>query len=100
METHDDLWEQTMPSVTTSDDEVTRFVVGYFQKANQKREFDAEELLPLDYFAGELVDSFGAIEMINSIEDSFDIRFETTDFENPDFKTVEGLIGIIQAKRA
>tara|TARA_B100000214_G_scaffold316950_1_gene250644 strand:+ start:212 stop:481 length:270 start_codon:yes stop_codon:yes gene_type:complete len=89
-----------MPSVITSDDEVTRFVVGYFQKVNQKRELDTEELLTLDYFAGELIDSFGAIEMINSIEDSFDIRFEPTDFENPDFKIVEGLIGIIQTKRA
>ena len=36
--------------------------------------------------------------MIGVIEETFQIQLEFSDFENPDFKVVEGQIGIVRTK--
>ena len=79
-------------------DEVAEFITGFFIDRNPTTKIAAADLLPQDYFAAELIDSFGTIEMIGIIEDKFGINFDFEDFENPDFKIVEGLIGVIRSK--
>jgi acyl carrier protein len=77
---------------------IEEFVTNYFLGLNPDKDLDRFELLKRDYFAAALIDSFGAIEMIGAIEEEFGIEFEFTDFEQPEFKIVEGLIGIIRSK--
>ena len=36
--------------------------------------------------------------MIGAIEEAFQIQLEFSDFENPDYKVIEGLIGIVRTK--
>lgn len=83
---------------SATQDDIEEFIINFFFSKNSENCMQRSELLPLDYFAAELVDSFGAIEMIGAIEEAFELRFEFSDFENPNFKIVEGLIDIIRAK--
>ena len=86
-----------MPKLASEED-VEEFIVDFFQAKSAKKDSTRAELIKLDYFAAELVDSFGVIEMIGVIEETFQIQLEFSDFEYPDFKVVEGLIGIVRTK--
>ena len=77
---------------------IEEFITSYFLDRNPDKDLRRSELLRRDYFAAELIDSFGAIEMIGAIEEEFGIEFVFDDFEQPEFKIVEGLIGIIRSK--
>mgnify|MGYP001183976996 FL=1 len=77
---------------------IQEFVTDYIIKQNPDTDLDSADIVDLDYFAAELIDSFGAIEMIGTFEEEFGIEFEYADFEKPEFKVVEGLIEIIRSK--
>jgi acyl carrier protein len=58
------------------------------------------ELTPdQNYFDAGAIDSFGAIELIEEIEDRFAIQLTEQDFQNRDFVTLGGLAGIIRARQ-
>lgn len=49
----------------------------------------------LDYFDQKIIDSFGVIEMIAAIETRFKMTFTPEDFQNRQFKTVDGLAEVV-----
>tara|TARA_B100000686_G_C16760892_1_gene958607 strand:+ start:1159 stop:1398 length:240 start_codon:yes stop_codon:yes gene_type:complete len=51
-----------------------------------------------DYFISEYVDSFTVITLVNYCEDEFNIKFNTTDFQHNEFKTIDGLAKCISNK--
>ena len=64
---------------------------GYFSKKNELPE-NVEEI---NYFEAGLIDSLDAIELIEAIEDKFDIRFNENDFQDRRFAFIKGLAEII-----
>lgn len=56
------------------------------------------ERLECDYIRAGLVDSVGVISLVLDLESRLGVRLESSDLENPDFKTVGGLIDILSAK--
>jgi len=62
----------------------------------------APELCPQpgeNYFDKGVIDSFGAIELIEEVETEFSIRFTEQDFQDRRFATIDGLTEIIHEKR-
>tara|TARA_B100000989_G_C19512668_1_gene459939 strand:+ start:1629 stop:1877 length:249 start_codon:yes stop_codon:yes gene_type:complete len=75
--------------------QIEKIVVDYFKKRNpEKKSFDLDE----DIFAQGYVDSLGTLDMICKFEEKFNIKFETEDMENIDFKIISGLVNIIYQK--
>ena len=59
-----------------------------------------EPLNPNDnYFENGLIDSFGAIELIEEVETHFSIRFTERDFQDRRFASLAGLAELINKKR-
>jgi len=56
-----------------------------------------EEFLKYRYLDNHL-DSFGIIQFIMAIENEFNITLEAEDTESEEFRTIEGLINIINEK--
>ena len=54
--------------------------------------------LDQDIFETGVIDSFGAIELIERMEGRYAIRFDEADFLSPRFKTVRGLAELIAEK--
>jgi|CXWL01.1.fsa_nt_gi acyl carrier protein len=55
-----------------------------------------DEHLAFAYLQSGLVDSMGIVEMIQSFEDEFDVRFEPHHLQSQDFQTVGGIIRLLQ----
>ena len=55
-----------------------------------------ENIEQLNYFNAGIIDSFGVIELIESIEQEFKIRFSEDHFQDRRFPTISGLAEIIQ----
>ncbi len=51
-----------------------------------------------NFFDKGALDSFGVIELIEDIEDKFDIIFDETDFQDRRFPTIGGLSELIAEK--
>lgn len=47
-----------------------------------------------------LLDSFDVIDLVAYLEDSFGIQLTADDFQSPDFGTLHGLAGLVQARLA
>ena len=60
-------------------------------------EMDDNEFLKYRYLDNHL-DSFGIIQFIMAIEDEFNIKLLPEDTESEEFRTIEGLIKIIESK--
>ncbi|HSH01834.1 MAG TPA: acyl carrier protein [Anaerolineae bacterium] len=52
-----------------------------------------------NYFDAGLIDSFAVIELIEAIEQEFDIEFDEDDFQDRRFVTMAGLSEIIQERK-
>ncbi|PNV59280.1 hypothetical protein C0033_24790 [Clostridium sp. chh4-2] len=73
------------------------FIIDYLQ-----REYtlpDGIELDTFNYIESGYVDSFGLIQFIATIEDEYNIEFTDEDLQNPELKTVGGLIKIMESKQ-
>lgn len=57
-----------------------------------------EEQLACDYLYAGLLDSLGLIELVGEIEGDLGLELTQDDFEDPRFKTVGGLIAILEEK--
>lgn len=51
-----------------------------------------------NFYEQGLVDSFGIIEFIDDMEDHFCIQFNDDEFKLESFKTINGLVKIIESK--
>ena len=60
-------------------------------------EMDDNEFLKYRYLDNHL-DSFGIIQFIMTIEDEFNIKLLPEDTESEEFRTIEGVIKIIESK--
>ena len=54
------------------------------------------EKLACEYLDLHVVDSIGIVQMIVTFEKEFDIRFSPSHMQSAEFKTVGGLIGLIE----
>ena len=77
--------------------EIESWLVDWFNKRNGKMN---SKICPEEsYYQKGYIDSFGIIELIGDIEDHFAIRFDDKDFQDPAFRTVMGLVNIIDQKQ-
>lgn len=67
------------------------WLIAYFSKNAPIPESVENE----NYFEKGLIDSFGVIELIEAIEDDFNIHFEQKHFQDKRFATIGGLAEII-----
>ena len=75
---------------------VRPFILRYVQKkAKLPREAD---LTRFDYIDAGYVDSMGMIKFVMAIESEFDIVIEDEDLSSSDFRTIDGIIGLIEGK--
>jgi acyl carrier protein len=75
---------------------VRPFILHYVQK-KAKLPRDADLAL-FDYIDAGYVDSMGIIKFVMEIESEFDISISDEDLSSSDFRTIEGIIGLIEVK--
>lgn len=60
---------------------------------------DVDIDLDANYYKAGLIDSFGIVELIDFAEAEFGVRFEDSDFKEPSFRTISGLVRLIERRR-
>ncbi|MEI7618072.1 MAG: phosphopantetheine-binding protein [Actinomycetota bacterium] len=69
------------------------FVVSFLIDRARRLGFDSLEVDgDFDFFESGLLDSFGLIELIDSVESSFNLQLDFTDMDPDAFTTVHGLV--------
>ena len=53
-----------------------------------------------DLFAGGVIDSMMAVELVAFLEKAFSITIDDDDLELANFRSVEGMVGLVTRKRA
>lgn len=74
-----------------------QFILDYFSDQGTIPGNSELEHMACDYIQSGLIDSFGLLTLIAEIEDAFPIVLDGDDLESPRFKTIGGLIEIIEA---
>jgi acyl carrier protein len=74
-------------------------VFSFFQTKGSIGGTTEAEQRAFDYVDGALLDSFGIVEMVTEFEARFEIKFSTDDLQSPGFRTIGGLIEIIERLR-
>jgi len=77
-------------------DEILKKLVEYFEKKGIK--VDLQKDLNKDYLWEGWIDSFDLINFISYIETEFGITLEPEDTESFNFRTLQGLVQIIEQK--
>jgi len=75
---------------------IKEFLYNYLSEI-KPLEINDEEFLKYRYLDNHL-DSFGIIQFIMAIEEEFNIRLNPENTESEEFRTIEGLINIINGK--
>lgn len=75
---------------------IKEFLYNYLNEIKELNLSD-EEFLKYRYLDNHL-DSFGIIQFIMAIEEEFNIRLNPEDTESEEFRTIEGVIKIIESK--
>jgi acyl carrier protein len=85
-------------SVETRDTKVKDAVLAYL---GAKGELPADEaqLRGFEYLEKGLLDSFGIVEMITEFEGRFEIQFSPEDLQSAEFRTIGGLIDLLERLR-
>jgi acyl carrier protein len=84
-----------MTSISSSSD-IQAWLIEWLVERNPDTEPRPQE----NYYDTGLVDSFGVIELIEEIENRYAILFDDDDFTLPEFRTIEGLVQLIQQKQS
>lgn len=79
--------------------DVKETVLAFLASKNEIPGDTAAEQLDCDYLAAGVLDSMGIVEMVTDFEDTFLIRFTPEDMQSGEFRTVGGLIGLIEQRR-
>jgi acyl carrier protein len=74
------------------------FVLAYFSREQPIPGATEQERLQCDYLYAGLLDSLGLIDLVGEIEEKLDVELTQDDFEDARFKTVGGLVDILEQK--
>lgn len=74
---------------------VRGWLLQWFEKRGPLQGNTPEEKMQTAYFDAGLIDSFGVIELISSIEAEFKIKFNANHFQDRRFATLAGLESIV-----
>jgi len=74
--------------------EVLDWIFNWFIPRNEGQELDLEK----NFFEMGLIDSFGVIELIEELEEEFEITFDQLDFQDRRFSSINGLAIIVSTK--
>lgn len=77
--------------------QIINFLKEYFHTLGPLPEMNEKEFLQFNFMISH-IDSFGIISFLIAIEDKFCIELSAEDTESDEFRTVGGLIKIIQSK--
>ncbi|MFC1717384.1 phosphopantetheine-binding protein [Candidatus Poribacteria bacterium] len=77
--------------------EVRDFVIDYFREKGLPDINTVTELLSYNYLDKGIIDSFGIVEMIVSLEEEFGVTFPPEEMQKEEFGTVGGLIDIVES---
>lgn len=75
-------------------------VLSFFQQKGGIPGGTREEQLSYHYLDEGIVDSMGIVEMVMAFEKGFGIHFSSSDMQSWEFRTVGGLIDLIERLRA
>lgn len=75
--------------------EITEYVLDYLRSKGEIPADTEEEIMKYEYLDAGLVDSMEIVEMITVFEKEFDIFFEPETMQSVQFRTIGGLIEII-----
>ena len=78
---------------------IENLIINYFREKGIPDKVPESGKYDIDYILSGKIDSLGIIEMISEFENEFDIVFTQEDFDNPDFRKIDGLIKIVINKR-
>jgi acyl carrier protein len=72
-------------------------VLGYLESRGDLHDLSEEDKLRYKYLENRIIDSLGIIEMIETFESEFGIRFGPEHLESDDFTTIGGLVKLIES---
>ena len=76
-----------------SDKYIEKKIISQFEKKGKKIKKNE------NFFHNNIIDSFDVIDLISFIEKEFDIKFKSTDYQNPNFPILKNLVKIIKKYR-
>ncbi len=78
-------------------DEMVSILVGYLERKKPIHDLDAVQ--ELDYMQAGYVDSLGFMKFLLYVEEQFGVEFEDDEIASGAFRTISGLVGLIEKKR-
>ena len=75
---------------------VQNWIIEWFVKAGSLDRQKVENSMDKNYIENGLIDSFGFIQLIADVEDTFDLSFEDKDFADETLLTISGICKKIQ----
>jgi len=79
--------------------DVSTVVLDYFCTRHAIPGSTAEDKLACEYLDGGIVDSMGIISLVIELEGMFDVQFTPEDMQSEDFRTIGGLVRVIERRR-
>ncbi len=77
------------------DQDIQDWVVAFLRSRGDLPEDSLHDVLMFNYLDTELLDSFDLINMVNSLESTFNMQIDLDDMMSEEFATVGGLIRIV-----
>lgn len=78
-------------------EEIKQFIIKYIsKKGNLPKDINIDEF---NYIDTGYIDSMGLLKFVVELEQEFDIQISDDDILLPEFKTISGLVGIINDKK-
>ena len=79
--------------------ETEHWIVDYFVEHGELDGAQPADLLDVNYFDREYLDSMGIVQLIVGIEDEFGVHLEPAQMQDPRFCTIRGLAQIVEESR-
>ncbi len=79
--------------------DVENWLFDWFEKNTPAKKHEISKKLSENYFKNGWLDSLKFIELINDVEQKFEILFSNDEFQNRKFATINGLREIITGKK-
>ncbi len=79
--------------------DVENWLFDWFEKNTPAKKHEISKKLSENYFKNGWLDSLKFIELINDVEQKFEILFSNDEFQNRKFATINGLREIITEKK-
>ena len=75
--------------------DIQKEVIAFFNSKGNLSEKPESEIINANYLEIGLIDSMELVEMIVLFEDKFKIKFLTSDLQSDEFRTIGGLIKLV-----